>query len=167
MAAERQRQGAGFLGGELQPAARGQGQPGDLADHGGEPAMAQPLLHHQQHRPVVPGLGSNLGINHPVGVQADAGEARSEQVGSRQRPQHRPIEPCRDAGGEQHRRRLVGGPLPTGRDLVQGAERQPALGQGLVEGIQAERQHAAAVPLLPCLQVADAPAKVAKDQLAA
>ena len=100
-------------------------------------------------------------------MQADTGEAGGEQVGGPQHPQHRACEPGGDAGDEQHRRRLVGEVPAAGHHLVQRARRQPAPGQGLVQPVQAERQPAAPVPPLPCLQVADAPAKVGEDLLAA
>ena len=144
------------LGGELQPPARGQGQARDLADDAGQPAMPQPFLHRQQHRPVAAGLG----IDHPIGMQAGAGEARGEQAGCGERPQHRPAEPRQDPGREQRGRRLVGGTAVAARHLVQRAESEAALGQGAVERFEAERQRSGAVLPLACLEVADAPAEI-------
>ena len=54
----------------------------DLADHRGEAAVAQPLLHHRQHLLVV----AAFGIDQPVGRQPGQREAGREQVAPRRAP---------------------------------------------------------------------------------
>jgi len=120
-APQREPRHPGCLGGKLQPARGGQAQfPADLADHGGQSGMAQPLLHGEQHCIRVAGFG----IHHAMGCQTYAGKSGGEQVGSLQYPEHVAAHPGQPAGDEQ---RCRGGVLRLGAgagNLVQRAARQ-------------------------------------------
>ena len=109
-----------LLGGELEPAGGGHAGAADLADHRGEAAMAQPLLHHRQHFLVA----AAFGIEQPV-RRRPAGEAGREQVAAGRAPTAPFPPPFRSArgerGGEQGRGGLVAGAGALGRRLVQGA----------------------------------------------
>jgi len=101
---EREPRHPGCLGGKLQPARGGQTQlSANLAHHGGQSGMTQPLLHGEQHCIRVAGFG----IHHAVGGQTHAGESGSEQVGSLQHPEHVATPPGEPAGDEQRCRGAV------------------------------------------------------------
>ena len=89
-APQQQGRAAAFLGGELEPARRGHRQPGDLADRGGEAAMARALLHHRKHLLVIAAFGEEQAI----GGQPRQSEAGREQVAAGERPEHLPAFPA-------------------------------------------------------------------------
>lgn len=72
----RQGHDAGGLGGELQAPGGGHRQPGDLADHGPDPAVPQTLLETGQETFLVP----RLHIEDAPGIQPGLLEGRGEEV---------------------------------------------------------------------------------------
>jgi hypothetical protein len=95
-AAEQDRQDAGLLRRQLQPARGNHAQPpGVFGHHGGKAGMAQAFFHDGQHIP------AGLGEHDPVRLQPGAGEAGGEQIGLSQNPQDGTVQPGQDAGGEQ------------------------------------------------------------------
>jgi len=98
-APEQQGRSPAFLGGELEPPARGHRQPPDLADHSREAAVANPLLDHRQHLLVI----AAFGIDEAIGSQPRLGEAGREQIAAGKSPEHLPGCAARhcEAGGER------------------------------------------------------------------
>jgi hypothetical protein len=84
------------LGRKLEPARGGEAQGTDLAHDADKPGTAHVLVRHRHNLGIPPGLG----IDHPVGMQARAGQRRREQVARGQAPQHPPLELREDAGRE-------------------------------------------------------------------
>ena len=130
------------LAGQLQAAAGGQVRRLGLADGGGDPLRGQRVLQHRQ------GLGLVAGANldQPSGREAEARQARREEVVA---PRHPDDGPGLDPRGEQRpqqqahegRRRGAGLVLqPRPRHLVPAAQRQAAAGEAAVDGRIAERQ---------------------------
>lgn len=139
MPAQQQRDGAPALRRQLQPAGGGHGHALGLADHGAQPAMAQPFLHQLEQL----GIVGSLGIEHPVRPKPHLREPRREQVAAAHHPQHGAPGARGDSGQEQRRRAIVGHVRPGACHLVQRIEREPTSGQHLVERRHAERQHLA------------------------
>ena len=119
-------------------AAGGDGiQPPHLADDAGEAAMAQPLLHGEQH-------GARcLDEQHTIEVEADMGQGGREEIGAFRSPQHRAFEPREDAGDHEpgggrvfQRRAGIG-------EFMQASEAQATFRQMTVDGVYAERQYGA------------------------
>ncbi len=139
-AAQGEGDGAGGFRGKLQPARGGQRQATtDLPHHAGEVGQAQTFLHRLQD-----GVGfAGLGIDHPVGVQASAGQAGGEQVGVLHHPQHRTVLTAQDAGDEQGGGRAMLGVRAGAGYLVQRAPRQAGRRQHRVDR-RAEWQSGAA-----------------------
>ena len=107
-----------------------------------EPAVPQALLAAGEHRLLVAGLD----MDHPIGIEPGLAQGRREQVGPGHAPQHRAAGAGDDPGREQRRGGTVDRAVGATRHLVQGAERQPAVGQARVDGRHPERQHASAHP---------------------
>lgn len=87
-------------------------------------------------------LVARLQIEQTVRIQARLAQRRSEEVGPGDAPKHWARKPRGDPGGEEGRRRPVDGAVAAPGDLVQGAARQAAFGQGRIEAGDAERQDA-------------------------
>jgi len=138
-AAQQQRGRAAFLGGELEAAGRGHRHAPCLADHRGEPAVAQPLLHHRQHILVA----AAFGVEDALRLQPGAGKAGREQVAAGERPQHRPRPPRRQRSEEQGRRRFVGQAVAQRRRLVQRGDGEAAVGEAAVDIVDPEGQDGA------------------------
>jgi hypothetical protein len=123
---------------ELQPPAGGRRQRLNLADHGGQSAAAQPLLH----RPKNVALIRRAQQHQPPGIEPGQCQTGCVEVGALQAPQHRPRgrQPRQDAGEKRHDRAiLVDG---TGiLDLMQGSQRQTLPGQGLIDLRYPKGQH--------------------------
>ena len=132
-AAQDESQDPGFLRGQLKAAGGSEAQMRDLAHHGREPALLQPLLHDRQDLPVAEGLG----VDDPVRVEASAGEAGGEEIPPGQAPEHGAPEAGEDPGREQGRGPGEFRRRPALDDLVQAAERQ-AVGQVTIQGSDAE-----------------------------
>ena len=97
-AAQHDRDDAGRLGRELQPARMGQREPAaELAHHAPQAAMAQPFLHRQQHAIRAAGLRDR----HPVRMQPHLAERRREQAGALDDPQHHAAPPGQHSGRQQ------------------------------------------------------------------
>ena len=98
--------------------------------------MAQPFFHRRQH------ILAGFGEDHPIGVQASAGEAGGEQIGLPQHPQHRAGQTSEQAGDEQGGRGGVFGIRSGAHGFMQGPQPQAAGRQNLVDGGNTERQGA-------------------------
>ena len=127
------------LGGKLQPAAGGQRQRLDLADHGGErAAFAAPPPSPTAARDSLWRAGEDQPLRREP-VQRQAGRI---EIAARQAPQHRPrrLEPRQDAGEEPG---ALGAFLfcrAEPQHLVQRAPRKAAAGERRVDRLHAERQ---------------------------
>jgi len=149
----------GCLGGKLQPARGGQAQfSADLADHGGQFGMAQPLLHSEQHCIRVAGFG----IHHAMGYQTYAGKSGGEQVGSLQHPEHVAAHPGEPSCDEQRCRGAVLHLGASTGNLMQRAARQAASGKMPVDRRYSECCHRFLAPGRPPFQPRDASAKCCK-----
>ncbi len=131
-----------ILGGQLQAARRHHGQFRHFCDHGAETTVAQGLLAHGQQCFFVAGFD----MNDAVGREPRLSQARREQVGPRDAPQHLALRARGDAGGEQTGRGAVDDPVALARHLVQRTQRQPAARQAIVDRGNAEGQHARRAP---------------------
>ena len=120
--------------------------------------MAQGLLHAEEHRRVI----LRLGIDHPVGMQPDAGQGGREEIAPGKAPENRAAEARQHprgkerGGGTMHRAEAIAA------DLVQRTARQTALRQAFVERRHTEGQNPVPrpPPMLdpsnPCAQLRDA-----------
>lgn len=135
--AEQQSRRPALLGGKLETAAgRHFGAP-HFADHGGEAAMAHPLLHHRQHFFV----SATFGIEQAIRLQANLRQGRREQVAAGECPEHLPPAPGEASGGggeEQGRGGIV---IRTGRGRRRLMQRhcQPAAGEPVIHRHDAKR----------------------------
>ncbi|MDB5411315.1 MAG: hypothetical protein JWL84_6227 [Rhodospirillales bacterium] len=138
-APQHQRRDAARLGSELQAAAGGRRQHGDLAEHGGERARAQPLLH----RPEDLLVGTAARQDQPVRRQTVGGEAGRVEIVARGAPQHAAAglarQPGENAGGESGSDGAVLLIRPRPQNLVQRAEGDAATRQRFIERGDCER----------------------------
>ena len=142
----------GSFRGELQPAGVGQAEAaGDFPHHAGQTGVVQAFLHALQH----PCRLAGLGVDHPVRMQADAGQTGGEQVGMLHRPQHRATQPNQQAGDEQRGGRTVLHVRAGAHNLVQRAQRQAAFRQAGVDRRQ-QRQRGSAAGMRAALDAGDA-----------
>ena len=80
---------AALLGRELKTAGRCHRQFGDLADHAGQTAILQPLLHRPQDGRLVAGFGEDDAL----GGQTRLRQGRREEIALTKTPEHRAIRP--------------------------------------------------------------------------
>lgn len=140
-AAEQQSRQALALGGELQPPSRGHIGAFRLAQHRGETAMTDAILHHREQFGIVPAFG----IKDQVGSQTRLRQSRCEQVTPGHRPKHLPVpgrarEPRCQRRLEQSRGRVAGHVRPGRRDFVQRPQRQATTGKPVIHIGEIERQ---------------------------
>jgi hypothetical protein len=133
-AAKREGRHARAFRGELQTAGGGGIQPPHLADDTGEAAMAQSLLHGEEHG--APGIDEQ----HAVGGETHLGQSGCEEIGAFRRPEHRAVEAREDAGDHKPGRRRVFKRGAGIREFVQPAEAQAAPRQMMVDGVDPEGQ---------------------------
>lgn len=108
--------------------------------------MAQPFFAAGEHCPVV----AAFEIDDAIGGQPGLREGGGEQIRMGEAPQHLAARARGDAGGEQG-----GGSVMAGAgNLVQGAARQPAMGQARIQSGDAEGQHRGGAPV-PSFDPAD------------
>ncbi len=147
--------GAGTLSRKLMAAGGRHGKPGDFGNHGADPvvrsAMPQSFLETRQHRLLV----ARLNIDHPLRREPGRSERRREQILAGDAPQHAPFRPRCDPCGKECSGSPVDRAVAAARHFVQRAERQPAFGQTLVNGLDAERQDRPGMPP-PALKASNA-----------
>ena len=136
---------AARFGGKLQPARGGETEPAmHLTHHCGQPAMAQPFLHHQKNR------SPRLGDDHPVGMQPRRSQSRRKQISPLDYPQHHPLHPRGKACHEQ----AGGGAMLDLRtrcdNLVQARKRQPGSWQMPINWLNSKWKGDQIMPFLPC-----------------
>ena len=136
-AAERESRHACAFGGKLQAAGGGGIKPPHLADDAGEAAMAQPLLHGEEH------AAGGIDEQYAVGDEADLGQGGREEIGALGDPEDRPVETREDARNhEPGGSRVFQGWAGVG-EFMQGAKAQAAFRQVVVDGVDAEGQRGA------------------------
>src|ERR1700761_5115417 len=99
--------------------------------------MPDAFLEAGQHRLLVAGVD----VDDPVGSEADLGQGRREQVLPGDAPEDLAFRPGGDARCEQRRSSPVDRGVAAAGDVVQRPERQPAAGEGAINGGDAERQN--------------------------
>ena len=87
------------------------------------------------------GLSSRLGVDDAIGMKADGGKRRGEEVTALQAPQHRPFQAGEEAGREESNARAMLTRNAGFHELVNGSEGKPIARQVLVDGGNTERQH--------------------------
>jgi hypothetical protein len=142
-------------------AARGrQPKASDFANDPSEPAMPHTLFDGRQDF----GLPARLGIDDAIGMKADGGKRRGEEVTALQAPQNWTLQAREDAGGEQSSACTMLARSAGFHELVNSPEGEPIPRQVLVEGGNTERQHGT----LPAasLEAPDALAKLRQNDIA-
>ena len=99
--------------------------------------MPQSLLEAGEHRWLV----TRFQVEDAIGQETGLRDGGREEILPRDAPQDLTPRARGNSRGEQCRRRTVDRAIAATGDLVQGAERQPALRQMLIDGLNAERQH--------------------------
>jgi hypothetical protein len=112
---------------------------GHLADDAGESAMPKTLFHGREDF----GLAAGLGVDDAIGVKADRGECRGEEVTALQAPQHRAFQAGEDPGRKEGGTGAMLARRAGFHELVNGPESEPIAGQVLVDGRDSEGQHGA------------------------
>ncbi len=136
MAAHEERDRAAPLRRELQPAGGAHAGALHFADHRTKAAVTQPFLHQREQF----GIIACLGIKDAFGRQPCLIEAGSEQIAATHDPQDRAPGTRGDPGHEQGGGGIVRHFGRAGRDLVQGIQPQPAIGQPRINLRNPERQ---------------------------
>lgn len=137
---DRNRHLTALLRGQLQTTRGSHGKLGDLADHAGQAAIFQALLHGAEDCRFVTGLGED----HALGRQAGLGQGRREEIALAQAPEHWSVGARENTGREARGGGAVQGALRAASDLVQRAHRQPMARQTPIDRVHAERQDPAA-----------------------
>ncbi len=150
--------GAGIFCCKLKPAGGRHGKPRNFGDHGTKSAMRsampQSFLETGQYRLLV----SRFHIDHPVRREPGRSECRREQILAGHAPQHAPPRPCCDPCGKECSGSAVHRAVTAASHFMQGAERQSAFRQTLINSLDAERQYRPPVPR-PALKASNALAK--------
>jgi hypothetical protein len=136
MAAHEERDRSAPFRGELQPAGGAHAGALHLADHRTKAAVTQPFLHQREQF----GIVACLGIKDAFGRQPCLIEAGSEQIAATHDPQDRAPGTRGDPGHEQGGGGIVRHFGRAGRNLVQGIQPQPAIGQPRIDLRNPERQ---------------------------
>ena len=107
--------------------------------------MPQALFETKQDRFLVIGFD----VNDPVGMESGCGQRGREKITRAQAPEHRTIQTCENARGEQHSRAAEHRPKAATGEFVQGAESQTTARKATINRRQAERQHRPRRPIAP------------------